>query len=160
MNFNIKALLDSGAMGMFVDKKFAEKHGFRMEKLDRSSKVTNVDRTDNVRGRIMHKIECNIYYRGHVERMRMDVCNLGRMEVILGMPWLSAHNPEIDWETGEVKMTRCPSMCGRNKQVEKKSTRETAVSQAPRRLEEEKTVRLVADEKEDWGREEEMEINH
>ena len=38
-----------------------------------------------------------MYYRGHIERIRMDVCNLDRMEVILGMPWLAAHNPEIDW---------------------------------------------------------------
>jgi len=27
--------------------------------------------------------------------------------VILGMPWLAWHNPEIDWKMGEVKMTRC-----------------------------------------------------
>jgi len=26
--------------------------------------------------------------------------------VILGMPWLACHNPEIDWRTGEVKMMR------------------------------------------------------
>jgi len=24
------------------------------------------------------------------------------------------YNPEINWETGEVKMTRCPPLCGRN----------------------------------------------
>jgi len=24
------------------------------------------------------------------------------------------HNPEINWETGEVKMMRCPPLCGRN----------------------------------------------
>jgi len=30
----VKALLDSGAMGIFVDKKFIEEHGFRLEKLD------------------------------------------------------------------------------------------------------------------------------
>ena len=24
------------------------------------------------------------------------------------MPWLAHYNPEIDWRTGEVKMTRCP----------------------------------------------------
>jgi len=29
----------------------------------------------------------------------MDVCNLGKTEVILGMPWLQAHNPEINWKT-------------------------------------------------------------
>jgi len=35
----------------------------------------------------------------------MDVCNLGKIEVILDMLWLAAHNPEIDWEKEEVKMT-------------------------------------------------------
>jgi len=31
----VKVLLDSRAMGMFTDKKFAEEQGFKMEKLDR-----------------------------------------------------------------------------------------------------------------------------
>jgi len=30
----VKALLDSSATGIFVDKKFVEEHGFRLEKLD------------------------------------------------------------------------------------------------------------------------------
>ena len=29
------------------------------------------------------------------------------------MPPLACHNPEIDWKTGEVKMTRCPDECGK-----------------------------------------------
>jgi len=37
---------------------------------------------------------------------------LGRTEVILEIPWLTAHNPEINWEIGEVKITRCLSLCG------------------------------------------------
>jgi len=42
------------------------------------------------------------------------------------MPWLVAHNPEIDWEKGEVKMTCCPPICGRRKQgVEEKKVRKT-----------------------------------
>ena len=43
----------------------------------------------------------------------MDVYELGKTEVILGMPWFTAHNPEINWETGEVRMTRCPPLCER-----------------------------------------------
>ena len=74
---------------------------------------------------------------------------MGQMEVILGMPWLAAHNPEIDWEKGEVKMTKCPPMCRRNKKVEKKETRETAVSYAPRGWEEVKAVNWAADKKKD-----------
>ena len=61
----------------------------------------------------MYQVECNLYYKDHVERMRIDVYDLGKTEVILGMPWLVAHNPEINWETGEVKMTRCPPLCSR-----------------------------------------------
>ena len=29
------------------------------------------------------------------------------------MPWLAHHNPEVNWRTGEVKMTRCPPECGK-----------------------------------------------
>jgi len=32
---------------------------------------------------------------------------------------LQAHNPEINWETGEVKMMRCSLLCGRNTKLEK-----------------------------------------
>jgi len=45
--------------------------------------------------------------------MRINICDLGKMEVILGMPWLAAHNPEINWETREVKMTKCLPLCDR-----------------------------------------------
>jgi len=27
-----------------------------------------------------------MFFKGHVERVRMDMCNLGKTEVILGMP--------------------------------------------------------------------------
>jgi len=30
-----------------------------------------------------------MFYKGHIERVRMDVCELGKMDVILGMPWLA-----------------------------------------------------------------------
>jgi len=31
----------------------------------------------------MHQVECNMYYKGHIERMRMDMCDLGKTKVIL-----------------------------------------------------------------------------
>jgi len=61
-----------------------------------------------------------------VKRARIDMCNLGKTELILEMPWLAAHNPEIDWEKGEVKMTRCPPIYGKRKQEGKgKKVRKT-----------------------------------
>jgi len=81
----VKALLDSSAMEMFIDKKMAAKHGFRLQKLKRLIAVRNVDGTNNSERAIMYQVECNVYYKGHVERMRMDVCDLGKTEVILGI---------------------------------------------------------------------------
>jgi len=116
----VKVLLDSGATGLFMDTAFAKEKGFKMEKMKRPLLVKNVDGSENRGGAITHQIECNMFFKGHVERVRIDVCNLGKTEVILGMPWLAAHNPEIDWEKGEVKMTRCPPICGKGKREEVK----------------------------------------
>jgi len=82
----IKALLDSRAIGLFMDTTFAKEKGFRIEKMKRPLLVKNVDGTVNVGGAIMHQVECNMFFKGHVERVRMDICNLGKTEVILGMP--------------------------------------------------------------------------
>jgi len=92
----VKVLLDSGATGLFIDMTFTRKKGFRMEKMKNPLLVKNVNGTVNIGGAIIHQVECNMFFKGHVEKVRMDVCNLGKMEVILGMPWLAAHNPELD----------------------------------------------------------------
>jgi len=116
----VKTLLDSGATGLFMDMTFAREKGFKIEKLKNPLLVRNIDRTVNVEGAITYQVECNMFFKGHMERARMDVCNLGKKEVILGMPWLAAHNPEIDWEKGEVEMMHCLPICGKRKQEEKR----------------------------------------
>jgi len=156
-NITVKALLDSSAMGMFINKRIAARHRFKLQKLERPIMVRNVNGTNNSGGAITHQVEANVYYKGHVERMRIDVCNLEKTEIILGMPWLAAHNPEINWETGEVKIIRCPPLCDRVKiKEEDKKKREKRVVI----LEEEKTIRWVINNKEDWNREEEIEEDH
>ena len=82
----VEALLDSGAIGLFMDMTFAKEKGFKMEKLKKSLLVRNVDGTVNTGGAIMHQVKCNMFFKGHVERARMDIYNLGETEMILGMP--------------------------------------------------------------------------
>jgi len=149
----IKVLLDSGTMGMFMDRQTVARNRFKLQKLERPIAVRNIDGTNNSRRAITHQVECNVFYKGHMERMRMDVCNLGKTEVILGIPWLAAHNPKINWETGEVKMTRCPPLCD-GKSQKKEKVKRVATE------EEEKIVRWAIDDKEDWGKEEKMEEDH
>jgi len=50
----VKALLDSGATGLFMDTTFAKEKGFKIEKLKKPLLVRNVDRMTNVGGAITH----------------------------------------------------------------------------------------------------------
>jgi len=81
----VKVLLDSSAMEMFMDKNIAARHGFRLQKLERPVMVRNIDGMNNSGEAITHQMEVNVYYKNYVERMRMDICDLGRTDVILDM---------------------------------------------------------------------------
>jgi len=87
------------------------------------------------------------------------------------MPWLAHHNPEINWRTGEVKMTRCPEECGKQwRPVQEKSgwekqKEEEAKEEAEKKKEEKEKkkkqkkekpveVRKVVEEWEIWNEEE------
>jgi len=111
-------------MGLFIDIAFAKEKRSTMEKLRNPLLVRDVDGILDVEGAIMYQVEYNMFFKGHIERVRMDVCNLGKTKVILGILWLAAHNSEIDWEKEEVKMMQCPPICGRGKkQVEEKAVK-------------------------------------
>ena len=109
----VEALLDSGATGLVMSSEFARKQGFKLKKLERPMNVRNVDRSLNKEGPIENMVEVNIYYKGHRKRTEIDVIGGQKWIVILGMLWLACHNSEIDWRTGEVKMTRCSEECGK-----------------------------------------------
>ena len=123
MTTTVKALLDNSITEMFIDKKIVAKYRFKLQKLDRLVMVRNIDGTNNSGGAIIHQMKVNIYYKSHVKRIRMNMCNLQRTDIILDIPWLQVYNPEINWEIKEIKITRCPPIYGR-KIVVKKIQRE------------------------------------
>ena len=59
----------------------------------------------------MDVVELNLRYRNHAERVFFAVTNLGKQNVIMGHTWLWKHNPDINWVTGDVKMSRCSGRC-------------------------------------------------
>ena len=52
-----------------------------------------------------------IFFGYHQECGTFYVTTLASHSIILGHDWLVHHNPEINWATGEVKMSRCPCVC-------------------------------------------------
>ena len=106
-------LLDSGATGLVISSEFAKKKRFKPKKIDRLIYVRNVDRSFKKKRLIEHMVEVNIYYKGHRKRMKINVIRGQKWSMILGIPWLTHYNPEIDQKMGEIKMTRCLEECRR-----------------------------------------------
>ena len=164
----VEVLLDNGATELVMSSEFAKKQGFKLKKLERLMNVRNIDGSLNKEGLIEHTVKVNIYFKGHRERTEIDVIGGQKWTVILGMPWLAHHNSEIDWKTGEVKMTRCPEKCRRQwrleqeksgwqKQKEEKAKEEAGRKREERKQKERKTVEVkrVVKEWEIWNEKEE-----
>ena len=108
---SVRALLDSGATGMFIDQEYVKENRFDTIKLSRPIPVRNVDGTPNEAGSIHEVVELVLKYKNHSEKAFFAVTGLGRQKVIMGHTWLQKHNPDINWTTGEVKMSRCSRPC-------------------------------------------------
>ena len=85
---------------------FVKKQGFKLKKIKNLIYVRNIDRMFNKERLIENTVEVNIYYQKYQERIEINIIGGQKWNVILGMLQLTCHNPEIDWRTGEVKMTR------------------------------------------------------
>jgi len=53
---------------------FAKEKRFRIEKMKKPLLVKNIDGSVNIGGAITYQVEYNMFFKGHIERVRMDVC--------------------------------------------------------------------------------------
>jgi len=56
-------------------------------------------------------VDVVLHYKTYSERTLLAVSNLRKQNLILGYTWLKDHNPEVNWQTGEVQMNRCSPRC-------------------------------------------------
>ena len=105
-----------------MSSEFTKRQGFKLKKLERPMNVRNVNGSLNKEGLIEHTVEVNIYFKGHRERTEINVIREQKWTVILEMPWLAPHNSEINWKTGEVKMTRCLEECRKQWRLEQEKS--------------------------------------
>ena len=94
-------LIKSGAGGKFIDQNFTKKSGFKTLKLEEPLRVLNVDGTENKKGTIKDYVELNLKINGRKSLEQLMVTGLGKEKIILGFPWLTDHNPDINWKTGQ-----------------------------------------------------------
>ena len=66
--------------------------------------VYNVDGSPNKADQISEVVDVVLHYKTYSERMLLAVSSLRRQSMILGYTWLKDHNPEVNWQTGEVQI--------------------------------------------------------
>jgi len=108
---SVNSFVNSRATGEFIDRHYAKSNWLHTQKLSKPIPVYNVDGTLNEAGSITEVVDLILRYWNHLEQTLFTVTGLGKQKLILGHSWLQKHNPEIDWVTGELNMSRCPPQC-------------------------------------------------
>ena len=92
-----QALVDSGAEGLFINRRFARNNWINTKPLGHRIIARNVDNTVNKQGIIDHYADIDVRIGDTVHKERFLVTDTGDSPLILGLPWLAKHNPRIDW---------------------------------------------------------------
>ena len=81
---SVKALLDSGATGSFIDRDFVCLKGINTWTLSRNILVFNVNSSPNEARQISEVVDVLLRYKTHSERMLLAISGLGKQSLILG----------------------------------------------------------------------------
>jgi hypothetical protein len=100
-----QALIDCGATGCFIDIEWVKLNNVPTCPLSKLIPVYNVNGTANDAGTIKDITDIILCYENHSEHTQLAITRLGKQSLILGYNWLQNHNPEINWQTKDVKMS-------------------------------------------------------
>src|SRR5258707_5921638 len=113
-SISTSTLLDSRATGMFINRSFMQKHQLETTPLPQPVLVHNINGSLNENRSVTEEVHITLRFGCHSKRVHLAVANLGQQMVIIGHSWLTLHNPEVDWVSQKVSMTRCPPSCNRH----------------------------------------------
>ena len=104
----IRALIDSGATANFVSPRVVSEHGWETRVMDQAYPLLLVNGEETPEGRVqVETCPLSMNAERHSEKIVLDITEIGKHEVILGMPWLRQHNPTVDWGKGLIKFDKC-----------------------------------------------------
>ena len=93
-------LIDSGATGNFVSASFVEKHRLPSIPLAKQDFVTLADGSQQAAGSTVPSLPVSVMsYSDCIDFISLP---LHGYDIILGMPWLRAYNPQIDWKSSTI----------------------------------------------------------
>ena len=99
----VLALIDSGADESFLDTRLVKQLGLPTEPLEEPQEASTLD------GRLLARVTtrtCPVQLQlsgNHFEQISLFVIDSPFIPLVLGLSWLSIHNPHIDWTAGKIK---------------------------------------------------------
>lgn len=105
-------LVDCGSSGNFISRSFVHKHKIASTPGEESSSVSLADGSTCNTNSSVNNVEVGV--GDYKDKLDLTVMKLQGYDVILGMPWLSKHNPKIDFRDRKLEF----SVGGRTVRVE------------------------------------------
>ncbi len=108
----VSALVDSGATSSFIDQTFVAQHNIPVVKKSTLVLVEVIDGRTITFGAITHETTpLELCIGKHMEKIVLNIISTPHHPIILGLPWLEAHNPIIDWRSRTLTFSaqRCTS---------------------------------------------------
>jgi hypothetical protein len=108
----VSALVNSGATSSFIDQTFVAQHNIPVVKKSTPVPVEVIDGGTIASGAITHETTpLELCIDKHTEKIVLNIISTPHHPIILGLPWLEAHNPIIDWRSRTLTFSaqRCTS---------------------------------------------------
>lgn len=106
---NPLVMIDSGATAEFINHRLVEQLGLTPQKKTYPRPLYTVDGSKIKGGSVKNEVTITLKLGDHSERVTLDVVDIGRHDIILGIPWLNRHSPTIDWQ--EHRVTFASKFC-------------------------------------------------
>lgn len=105
-----QALVDSGASSSFIDAQYAALHDIPTITKPNPYSIEAIDGRELVSGAVTHETLPLLLCIGpHQEYLSLDVISCPNNPIILGVPWLKLHNPQVHWSKHDI--TFLPQHC-------------------------------------------------
>jgi hypothetical protein len=138
------AMTDTGAEGVcFVDKDWAASRGFSLQRMKREMPLVNFNGQEDESATVTHFIVATLRIHDHTEEEAfLFVTHLSHYPIILGIPWLKLHDPELKFGKGTMLFNS--PYCQKHCNTPLQPTRIHAVPDVPPKERPENVVRPVA----------------
>jgi len=104
--FHIKAMIDSGAQGSYISPNLVNRLRLPWNKKDKPYRLRNVEGkyVAYEQGSVDRETApLTVRIAGTTQSLVLDITEISNKDIILGIPWLRASNPRVNWRTGQLQ---------------------------------------------------------